>query len=269
MNKDERWLLEEKYGGKKTAEYEVDVERLASGEPLGYVIGWQPFLGLKIYLDSRPLIPRPETEWWTEQLLKKLTGRESSESFSVVGLGLAARSATEKGSGDERHLRFLDLCAGSGAIGCAVLARLPRAQVYFGEIDPMHEMTILKNIRENNLDKSRACVRIGDLFKPFGDMRFDFIAANPPYIPAGRALPASVVDYEPSQALYAGADGLDIIRRIASELPRRLAKGGEAWIECDSAAAAAAAALFTNQGFTAEIRTDQYDTPRIIVVSFP
>ena len=95
-------------------------------------------------------------------------------------------------------------------------------------------MTILKNIRENNLDESRAFVRIGDLFKPFGDMRFDFIAANPPYIPAGRALPASVVDYEPSQALYAGADGLDIIRRIAAELPQHLMEDGEAWIECDS-----------------------------------
>ena len=75
-------------------------------------------------------------------------------------------------------------------------------------------MTILKNIRENNLDESRSFVRIGDLFKPFGDMRFDFIAANPPYIPAGRALPASVVDYEPAQALYAGADAL--ISSVAS-----------------------------------------------------
>ena len=242
---------------------------MTTDEPEAYAIGWQPFLGLKIYLDSRPLIPRPETEWWTEQFLKKFTGCESSESFSVVGLGLAARSATEKGSGDERHLRFLDLCAGSGAIGCAALARLPDAQVYFGEIDPMHEMTILKNIRENNLDKSRAFVRIGDLFKPFGDMRFDFIAANPPYIPAGRALPASVVDYEPSQALYAGADGLDIIRRIAAELPQHLMEDGEAWIECDSAHAAVACALFKNQGLSALIRTDQYGERRIIVVSFP
>ena len=64
MTKDERWLLEEKYERKETPEYEVDRKRLALGEPLGYVIGWQPFLGLKIFLDSRPLIPRPETEWW-------------------------------------------------------------------------------------------------------------------------------------------------------------------------------------------------------------
>lgn len=211
-------------------------------EPIAYTIGDQPFLGLTICLDSRPLIPRPETEWWTEQLLNQ--------------------------SKEVEPLYFLDLCAGSGAIGCAALARLPNAQVYFGEIDPAHEATILKNIRENNLDASRADVRIGDLFEPFGDMKFDIVAANPPYIPENRELPKSVANYEPPQALYAGTDGLDIIRRIAAELPKHLAKSGVLWLECDSAHAAAACALFETQGFSAEIRNDQYSVPRIIVVSF-
>ncbi|MBU6388296.1 peptide chain release factor N(5)-glutamine methyltransferase, partial [Patescibacteria group bacterium] len=224
-------------------EYARDKERLASGEPLGYVIGAQPFLGLKIFLDSKPLIPRPETEWWTEQLLQ--TWRPG------------------------RHVKFLDLCAGSGAIGCAALARLPHAKIYFGEIDPMHEATILKNVRENGLDESRADVRIGDLFEPFGDMQFDVIAANPPYVPAGRALPQSVADYEPMRALRAGDDGLDIIRRIAKELPTHLANDGVAWIECDRDHAEAARTLFAEQGFTALIRTDQYGNPRVVVVSFP
>lgn len=244
MTPDLKWLLEEKYHGAETAQYEADKKRLAGGEPLGYVIGWQPFLGLKIYLDSRPLIPRPETEWWTEELLAHV-GRTTS------------------------HMRFLDLCAGSGAIGCAALAKLPDVKVFFGEIDQVHMMTILKNIRENNLDESRASIRIGDLFTPFGDMKFDIIAVNPPYVPADRVLPASVADYEPAIALIAGDDGLDITRRIAIELKNHLADDGVAWIECDRAAAAAAAALFTDQGFTALIRTDQYGKPRIVVVSFP
>ncbi|MBI2025289.1 methyltransferase [Candidatus Kaiserbacteria bacterium] len=211
-------------------------------EPLAYSIGWQPFLGLKIYLDSRPLIPRPETEWWTEQLLSHV-GRTTS------------------------NITFLDLCAGSGAIGCAALARLPNARVFFGEIDPEHEATILKNIQENNLDASRADVRIGDLFAPFGDMKFNVIAANPPYVPAGRALPASVADYEPALALYAGADGLGVMRRIAAELPRHLAKDGVAWIECDSLTVAAARALFEAQGLSAEIRADHYGRPRIFIIT--
>ena len=241
MTRDERWLLDEKYGGIETQEYEADKKRLAHGKPLGYVIGWQPFLGLKIHLDSKPLIPRPETEWWVEQLLQH-----------------APANAT-----------FLDLCAGSGAIGCAALATLPIAHVYFGEIDPAHEATIQKNIRENNLDASRADVRTGDLFAPFGDMKFDVIAINPPYIPADRSLDASVTNYEPSLALFSGNDGLELMRRIAHELPNRLTRSGRAWIECDSAHAPAARELFIAQGLSAEIRTDQYGTPRLVVVSFP
>jgi HemK-like putative methylase len=192
---------------------------------------------------------------------------EPEETNSVVRLGLAARSATEFVSSGKR-LKFLDLCAGSGAIGCAALARLPDAQVYFGEIDSAHEKTILKNIRENNLDELRAHVCIGDLFEPFGNTKFDIIAANPPYIPSGRELPPSVADYEPSQALYSGEDGLDIIRRIATELPKHLNSDGEAWIECDSPTAETARELFVAQGFSAKIRNDQYGAPRVIVVSF-
>jgi HemK-like putative methylase len=212
-------------------------------EPLAYQIGNQPFLGLKIYLDSKPLIPRPETEWWTEQLLNHVGFRKP-------------------------YMTFLDLCAGSGAIGCAALARLPDAQVYFGEIDPAHESTILKNIRENNLDESRAHICIGDLFEPFGDMKFDIIAANPPYIPSNRELPASVVDYEPALALRSGTDGLDLIRRIATSVRCHLTECGVAWIECDSAHADTAHKLFEAQELHEEIRPDQYGVPRIIVVSF-
>ena len=241
MVKTERQLLEEKYAGVPTLEFETDLKRLAAGEPLAYVIGSQPFLGLRIYLDSHPLIPRPETEWWIEELLKEVKSPAT----------------------------FLDLCAGSGAIGCAALKFLPQAEVYFGELDPAHEETIRKNIRENGLDASRADIRIGNLFRPFGDMKFDVIAANPPYIPSSRSLPDEVSKYEPKQALFSGPDGLDVIRRIATELPDRLARGGAAWIECDREHSQAARKLFVDQGFIAGIRTDQYGEPRIIVVSFP
>lgn len=247
MTQDEQWLLREKYAGKETPGYEADKRRLASGEPAAYVIGWQPFLGLKIHLDSRTLIPRPETEWWAEQLIHMLSAA-----------GNAGTAIT-----------FLDLCAGSGAIGCAALARLPQARVYFGEIDPAHEATIRKNMRENALDAERADIRIGDLFAPFDTLRFDVIAANPPYIPEKRVLPESVAAWEPASALYAGTDGLSLIRRIAAELPGRLSKDGVAWIECDSEHAEAARELFEKSGFSAEIRADQYGAPRVLVVSFP
>ena len=249
-------------------------------EPEAYKIGWIPFLGLKIYLDSRPLIPRPETEWWCEELTRTIS--EFARSFAEPKKGAlvaAIATAPQKVLGspvlvgpdffrDGGDIRVLDLCAGSGAIGCAVLKSIPEARVYFGEIDPSHEATIRKNICENGLDESRADIRIGDLFDPFTGERFDFIVANPPYVPSDRELPASVAEYEPALALRAGPDGLAVIRRIAAALPTYLKEGGQTWIECDSEHAEQAAECFEAEGFKAIVRTDQYDRPRLLVVSF-
>ncbi len=266
MTRDETWLLDEKYEGDASAPgFAADCARLAKGEPLAYVIGSQPFLGLTIHLDSHPLIPRVETEWWVEQLLEK-----ASDTISET-----LRSATTRAGGNSvlrnrvtrEPLGFLDLCAGSGAIGCALLARLSEAHVSFGEIDPSHEATILKNIRENGLDESRAAVRIGDLFAPFAGLRFDVIAANPPYIPSGRALDASVAEHEPGLALFAEEDGLALIRRLAAKLADHLAPGGEAWVEVDSEHAQAAADLFKARGLSVGIHTDQYGRPRVLLIT--
>ncbi len=265
MTRDEQWLLEEKYHGAMSPEFATDRERLAAGEPLAYVIGSQPFLGLKIALDSRPLIPRSETEWWVEQMLAHTTGEHSKVFRSASARGTAIfQQKNTRPSDFARRVRVLDLCAGSGAIGCAVLARIPNAHVSFGEIDPAHEATMYKNIRDNNLDETRASVRIGDLFTPFAGKQFDIIAINPPYIPADRELDSSVIEHEPHTALFSGVDGLDLIRHIAAELPRYLAPGGTAWIECDSAHAEAARDLFLAQGFPSTILTDHYGRPRVI-----
>lgn len=267
------WLLTEKYGGTSTPAYEAELARLRAGEPVAYLIGHQPFLGLTIYLDSHPLIPRPETEWWTEQMLSAAEGLASSMSHSATAREEAILQQ-ENMSPSSSELpamprTFLDLCAGSGAIGCAALKYLPDAEIYFGEIDPTQEETILKNIRENNLEERRAHIGIGDLFTPFSDMQFDLIAANPPYIPAARRLDTSVTAHEPSLALFSGEDGLDLMRRIARELPKHLTHRGQAWVECDSEHAEAAQALFVAQGFIAQIHTDQYGVSRVLVVSWP
>ncbi len=221
---------------------EQDIARLASGEPLAYVIGNVPFLGLTIDLFSHPLIPRPETEWWTEEL--------------------AAHIA-------DKPVRVLDLCAGSGAIGLALLSRCPAAQVSFGELMEEHDAVIRKNLNDNGLDAARADIRIGDLFTPFAAETFDIIATNPPYIPAARSLEESVIKFEPSEALYAGADGLDVIRRICAEVAHYMSPKGELWMECDigNVEAASALAIEGGAGYT-KIRTDQYGRPRLLVAYY-
>ena len=241
---DRALLIRDKYAGDAGADLSGDIARLSADEPLAYVIGWMPFLDLRIGLDSKPLIPRPETEWWTEALVAHLRERFGDRPFS-----------------------FLDLCAGSGAIGLAVLAKLPAAHVAFAELMPEHTTQIRKNIEANGLEASRAQVYESDLFAALPeDARFDIIATNPPYIPAARALDASVAEHEPYEALFAGADGLALIRRIAADAPHHLHPDAELWMECDVGNVEAAARLLRAEGAArTEIRTDLYGRPRVAV----
>lgn len=240
-------LIRDKYDGEVPAEaLEEDMARLASGEPLSYVIGWIPFLGLRIRLDSHPLIPRPETEWWTNELISHLRERFGAKPF-----------------------RLLDLCAGSGAIGLAVLKELPNAHVSFGELMPEHVELIKQNLQENNLDAARADIRQSDLFAAFTE-EFDVIATNPPYIPEQRALDASVTDFEPPESLFSGNDGLSLIRKIAEQAKTHLLVEGEVWLEADTENVGTAKTLLETYGAQrSEIRTDQYGRPRFVVAYYP
>lgn len=238
-------LARDRYDGDESKVTDEDRTRLASGEPLAYVIGWIPFLGLRIDLSSRPLIPRPETEWWTEKLVEHLQERVGDSPF-----------------------RFLDLCAGSGAIGLSILKALPNARVSFGELMPKQAEQIRKNRELNGLDEARADIRDSDLFANFAGERWDIIAANPPYVPAARAaeLDTSVTEFEPHEALFAGSDGLNVVRRIAAEAPAHLLPGGELWMECDIANIKAAKTLLSAADST--ILNDQYGRPRVLVSYF-
>lgn len=241
MDKNLELLARDKYAGDASLVTQTDVERLAGGEPLAYVIGWIPFLGLQIRLESRPLIPRPETEWWTDKLITRLQERFGDAPFS-----------------------FLDLCAGSGAIGLTVLREFPNASASFIELMPEHCEQIKENISVNNLDASRVQIICSDLFTT--NETWDVIATNPPYIPDGRALDASVTSFEPSEALFSGDDGLCLIRSIAAEVPQHLNPQGEMWLEADVSNIEEAQNLLQEGGAReSTILTDQYDRPRVVV----
>lgn len=253
-------LRREKYDGNPDADMSADIARLSGGEPLAYVIGNVPFLGVSVELFSHPLIPRPETEWWTEELINHINEKTIIKNATIYS---SVSTDTKK------EVRVLDLCAGSGAIGLALLKHCPNVQVSFGELMEEHEAVIRKSIEKNVLDAARADIRIGDLFAPFKGETFDIIATNPPYIPHTRELEQSVTQFEPSEALFSGINGLDLIRRIYTDISVYLNPRGEVWMECDISNIEKASELAIEGGAShTKIRTDQYHRPRLLVAYY-
>lgn len=243
---DLEYVVRDKYHGDSSLVTEEDMSRLASGEPVAYIIGWLPFLELHLALDSKPLIPRPETEWWTELLIAYI--REKYKDAPIT---------------------ILDLCAGSGAIGLSLLKAIPHAQVYFIEQEDAHLKTIQANIISNNLDPLRASIFSGDLFQNVPEVQFDIIACNPPYIPDTRVLDKSVTEFEPGHALFSGIDGLDLIRRIANESPAHMVSGGELWLEADiENIEEAKELLLSHSAKSAVIQNDLYGRPRLVIAYY-
>lgn len=203
-------VLREKYCGRWQKETDRDFRRLLRGEPADYVIGRIPFLECRIDLSYHPMIPRPETEFWTAEVIKRF----------------------KKCRG---YLRVLDIFSGSGAIGIAVLKHLPRARVDFAEENRSFLKQIRLNLRLNRIPPQRFRVIQSDIFENIKS-RYDIILANPPYVPLSRknAVAETVLKFEPRRAIFGGRDGLRFIRRFLTGAQKYLRPGGEIWMEFDS-----------------------------------
>ncbi len=246
--RDISWLKRDKKHA-SFKELKRDVARLEKGEPLAYVIGWAPFLNCRIDLSKKPLIPRPETEFWTEKAIQDIKK-------AVVM------------TGHNRPMRVLDVFAGSGCIGIAVLAKVPNARADFADIDKNALAQIRKNLKLNRISPRRYSVKHSDILKNVGMFKYDYILANPPYIPSGRKkeLSDSVVKYEPGAALWAGRDGLGVIRKFVREAKKHLAPGGRVYMEFDSAQKPEITALARKSGLKAVFHRDQFGRWRYVII---
>jgi release factor glutamine methyltransferase len=185
MQKEINWLLKEKYNNKPSKNFYKDVERLKKGEPVDYVIGFTTFLNCKIDLSKKPLIPRPETEFWVQKAIEEIKGQ---------------------------NLRILDIFAGSGCIGIAILKHVKNVKVDFADIK---NKCVGPKIIKSDV---------------FGNIKnkYDFIFANPPYVATKKIydIEKSVLKYEPKSALFGGLDGLYYVRKFLSKAKRHLIDNG-------------------------------------------
>ena len=211
--------------------------KLAKSNP--YAIKRAEFLGCKIDLSSRPLIPRPETEYWTERFIDSI----SNHSFKI-----------------------LDAFAGSGCIGIAVMSKMPKAQVDFAEIDPAHVLQIKSNIKLNGLTGRRHKIYKTNILK--NTSAYDFILANPPYLKK-EDLVRGITEFEPKRALVGGKDGLSHIRRLLGQARGHLSPGGSLWMEFHSKQKNKINELARHFGYThTSFKKDQYGKWRYVILSF-
>src|SRR6202789_2137896 len=175
--------------------YRALLDRRAAKEPIQYLTGHQEFYGLNLRVTRDTLIPRPETEQLVEAVLH----------------WIAARTAL-------RSPRILDIGTGTGAIAIALAAHLPSANITATDLYPAALSVAEHNATRLHLGHSITFLQSNLLAAPQLQSAppFDVIVSNPPYVSLYEAatMPDEVLKHEPHTALFAGAQGLDIYRRL-------------------------------------------------------
>jgi release factor glutamine methyltransferase len=171
-----------------------DLERLAHGEPLAYVVGHKEFYDIDLLTDARALIPRPETECLIEHALKALT---------------------------EHHAPLIaDVGTGCGTIAVTLAKHLPRARVIATDLSPDALALARENAQRSGV-ADRIEFRAGSLLEPITES-IDLLAANLPYIDDKDwpYLAKTIRGHEPKMAFLGGPDGLDLVRGLLRDAPR-------------------------------------------------
>jgi release factor glutamine methyltransferase len=198
--------------------------RRMAGEPLEQIVGWAEFAGQRLAVDPGVFVPRRRSE-----LVVTIASREPAD---VV----------------------VDLCCGTAALGAALAARWPDAEVHAADCDPAAIVSARRNLSPERVHE-------GDLYDALPEQlrgRVDLLVVNAPYVPteAIGAMPREARDHEHRVALDGGADGLDVQRRVVAGAPLWLGPRGRIVIETSRDQADLTAALMSSSGFAVSVVTD-------------
>jgi release factor glutamine methyltransferase len=220
--------------------------------PVSILLGEREFWSLTFKVTKDVLTPRPDTETLVEAALAKLKGPRPA------------------GGEPERAWRILDLGTGSGAIALSLASELPGADITATDLS---EAAL--QIAAENADRLPHGGKIrflyGDLFGPVASERFDLVVSNPPYVARrdARSLPPELA-HEPEMALFAGEDGLDVIRRLVAGAGSHLRAGGWLLIELAPSQAGTVEQMLAAAGFVdLERRFDLARRPRVVGGRWP
>lgn len=227
------------------------IKKRIAHTPVSYLTNRKEFMSLDFYVDERVLIPRPETEQLVETIL--ITKTETPQ-------------------------RLLELGTGSGVIATSLALQQPEWEIVATDISEP-ALTVAQQNAETHACAAQIKFLSGDLFEPIeaintnGNTRFDWIVCNPPYVKNTErdTLSPDVRDYEPEIALFAGDDGLVVIRRLIAEAPKHLAPGGKLIFEIGERQADSVRALIDAESTycTYELFKDYAEKERIVLASVP
>ena len=207
--------------------------------PEDYKKGFKDFLGIRLDLSKRPLIPREETEYWVDLFIK-----EKKDGF-----------------------KCLDLFSGSGCIGISILKYLENFQCDFGDTDDSCLEQIKINLDLNKINQERYSIIKTNIFSNIIN-KYDFILANPPYVAEDRIdeVGEDVKEFEPAIALYGGKDGMSIIDIFLKEARNYLNEGGIIIMEFDQEQKEKIENLIKNNYSSCEFFKDQFDKYRFVKI---